>query len=162
MPLELTAPLFCSGVATYGALKHYGFIGGEKRTVGVVGIGGMGTIGIKIAVALGHQVVAISTNPAKEELAKKKGATHFVLSSNPESVAAQAGKCDIILNLLSIPHDLKTYIPLLAKSGILCQMGAVGAPHQFSQIPLMFNRFKIGGNLVGGLADHQECVNFCA
>ena len=70
MPLELTAPLFCSGVAAYGALKHYGFISGEKRTIGVVGIGGMGSIAIKIAAALGHEVIAISTNPAKEELAK--------------------------------------------------------------------------------------------
>lgn len=129
MPLERCAPIFCGGVGTYGALKYYGFVGGAKRTVGIVGIGGLGSIGIKIAAALGHEVVAISTNPAKEQLAKEKGANHFVLSSNPESVAAHAGKCDIILNLLSVPHDLKTYIPLLAKSGVLCQMGAVGAPH---------------------------------
>lgn len=80
MPLELAAPLFSSGVGTYGALKYYGFVGGEKRTVGIVGIGGMGTIGMKIAAALGHTVIAISTNPAKEEVAKSKGATHFVVS----------------------------------------------------------------------------------
>ena len=129
MPLEFAAPLFCSGVGAYSAFKYYGFIGGEKRTVGIVGIGGMGTIGIKIAAAVGHEVIAISTNPAKEELAKSKGASYFVVSSDPESVAKQAGKCDIILNMLSVPHDLKTYIPLLSKSGVLLQMGAVGAPH---------------------------------
>ena len=77
-------------------------------------------MGVKIAAALGHTVVAISTSANKEKIALEKGAHHFVVSSDPESIKTQAGKCDIILNLLSIPHDLKTYIPLLAKSGVLC------------------------------------------
>jgi uncharacterized zinc-type alcohol dehydrogenase-like protein len=89
-------------------------------------------MGIKLAAALGHTVVAISTSANKEKVAKEKGAHHFVVSSDPESVKALAGKCDIILNTVSVPHDLNVYLPLLAKSGTLVQLGGVGAPHSIS------------------------------
>ena len=119
MPLELSAPILCAGITMYSPLEHWGFVKGEKRTVGVVGIGGLGTMGVKIARALGHDVVAISTSVNKEAIARQKGATHFVVSKDPESMAKHAGLCDIILNTVSVNHDLNLYLPLLAKSGTL-------------------------------------------
>ena len=124
----------------YDPLRHWGFVGGAKRTVGIIGIGGLGTMGIKIAKALGHDVVAISTTPAKEAIAKEKGATHFVASKDPASIKACVGMCDIILNTVSASHDINLYVPLLAKQGVLVQMGAAMAPHSINQMPLMFQR----------------------
>jgi uncharacterized zinc-type alcohol dehydrogenase-like protein len=103
----------------YDPLKHWGATQGKKMTIGIVGVGGLGTMGIKLARALGHDVVAISTSAGKEALAKEKGATHFVVSTDPDSVKANAGLCDLILNTVSANHDLNTYMPLLAKSGTL-------------------------------------------
>merc|ERR1712167_423537 len=103
----------------YSPLNHWGCTKGGK-TVGIVGIGGLGTMGIKIAKALGNKVVAISTSPKKEEMAKEKGADVFVVSKDPESIKAAAGTCDVILNTVSAPHELMTYVPLLKKSsGVL-------------------------------------------
>ena len=119
MPLELSAPILCAGITMYSPLEHWGFTKGEKRTVGIVAIGGLGTIGIKIARALCHDVVAVSTTANKEAIARQKGATHFVVSKDPESMAKHAGLCDIILNTVSVNHDLNLYLPLLAKSGTL-------------------------------------------
>ena len=110
MPLELSAPILCAGITMYSPLEHWGFTKGGKKTVGIVGIGGLGTMGIKIARALGHDVVAISTSANKEEIAKQKGATHFVVSKDPESIAKCAGICDIILNTVSVNHDLNLYM----------------------------------------------------
>jgi uncharacterized zinc-type alcohol dehydrogenase-like protein len=119
MPLELSAPFLCAGVTMYSPLEHWGFTKEVKKTVGIIAIGGVGTMGIKIARALGHDVVAVSTSANKEAMAREKGATHFVVSKDPESIAKHAGMCDILLNTVSANHDLNLYLPLLAKSGIL-------------------------------------------
>ena len=86
-------------------------------------------MGIKIAKAMGHNVIAISTTAAKKELAESKGATGFVASQDPESIKALAGKCNIILNTVSANHDINVYMPLLAKGGVIVAIGAAGAPH---------------------------------
>jgi uncharacterized zinc-type alcohol dehydrogenase-like protein len=94
-------------------------------TIGIVGVGGLGTMGIKLAKALGHTVVAVSTSPLKEQLAKDKGADMFVVSSDVASVNKVGSVCDLILNTVSANHDLNTYLPLLAKNGTLVQLGLV-------------------------------------
>merc|ERR1711983_422045 len=106
-------------------------------TVGIVGIvGGLGTMGIKLAKALGNDVMAISSSPGKESMAKEKGADFFACSKDPESMKANAGKCDLILNTVSANHDINAYIPLLAKGGsTLVQLGGVVTPHSLSQLP---------------------------
>jgi uncharacterized zinc-type alcohol dehydrogenase-like protein len=119
LPLEKAAPILCAGVTMYDPLSHWGFANGVSRTVGIIGIGGLGTMGIKIAKAMGHTVIAISTTAAKKELAESKGATGFVASKDPESIKAQAGKCNIILNTVAANHDINTYMPLLAKGGVI-------------------------------------------
>ena len=102
----------------YDPLRHWGATQGKKMTIGVVGIGGLGTMGIKIAKALGHEVMAISTKPDKETIAREKGATLFCASTNAESVKANEGLCDLILNTAG-NHDINVYMPLLAKSGTI-------------------------------------------
>lgn len=119
-------------------------------------------MGIKIAKALGHTVIAVSTTAAKEQLAKDKGATHFVASKDPESIKAQAGKCNIIINTVAANHDINTYMPLLAKNGVIVQIGAAPAPHAINQIDLMMKRQSISGSLIGGIKNTQEILDFCA
>jgi uncharacterized zinc-type alcohol dehydrogenase-like protein len=162
LPVENAAPILCAGITMYDPLQNHGFTTGKSRTVGIVAIGGLGTMGIKIAKALGHTVVAISTTSAKEQLAKDKGATHFVASKDPESIKAMANSCHIILNTVAANHDINTYMPLLKKGGVIVQIGAAPAPHSISQIPLMFNRQSISGSLVGGIKNTQEILDFCA
>ena len=116
IPLENAAPILCAGITMYDPMRHWGATKGKKMTIGIIGVGGLGTMGVKLAKALGHDVVAISTSAGKESLAKEKGATHFVVSTDQESVKACAGKCDLILNTVSANHDLNVYMPLLAKS----------------------------------------------
>lgn len=162
LPLEKAAPILCAGITMYDPLRHWGATKGVKMTIGIIGIGGLGTMGIKLAKALGHDVVAISTSADKEQMAREKGATHFCVSTNPDSMNAHKGKCDLILNVVSANHDLNTYMPLLAKSGTLVQMGLAPAPHAIGQLGLMFNRQSIAGSLVGGMAATDECLELCA
>ena len=162
MDMPKTAPILCAGITMYDPLRHWGFTTTTGKTVGIIGVGGLGTMGIKLAKAMGHKVVAISTSSKKEALAKEKGATDFVVSTDPESIQKHAGSCDIILNTVSAEHDLNTYMPLVAKSGTLVQLGLVAKPHAVSQLPLMFGRKSIAGSLIGGIAPTQECVDFCA
>ena len=140
LPLDKAAPILCAGITMYDPLHHWGFCDGKPKVVGIVGVGGLGTMGIKIAKALGHEVIAISTSAAKESLAKEKGASAFVVSKDPESIKAQAGRCNIILNTVSANHDLNLYLPLLKKNGILVQLGATPAPHAINQLGLIMTR----------------------
>ena len=141
LPLDKSAPIMCAGITMYDPLRQHGAVdGGKKMTIGVIGIGGLGTMGIKIAKALGHDVVAISTSAHKEAMAKEKGATHFVASKDPESIKACAGKCNIILNTVSAAHDVMVYWPLLAKNGIFVAIGANLQPAQIPQLQLIRNR----------------------
>lgn len=162
MDLKNTAPLVCAGITMYSPLKYWGATGKEKMTVGIIGIGGLGTMGIKLAKALGNDVMAISTSFSKEAMAKEKGATMFACSKDPESMKANAGKCDLILNTVSADHDINTYLPLLAKGGsTIVQLGVVTKPHSVSQFPLMQGRISIAGSLTGGIQETQEVVDLC-
>jgi len=162
MDLAKTAPILCAGITMYSPLKYWGAASGEKKTVGIVGIGGLGTMGIKLAAALGNEVMAISSSTKKEALAKEKGATLFACSKDPESMKALAGKCDLILNTVSATHDINTYIPLLAKGGAtIVQLGGVTTPHNVLNFPLMMNRISIAGSLIGGIRETQEVIDLC-
>lgn len=159
--LAKTGPILCAGITMYSPLVHWGCKEGGK-TVGVVGIGGLGTMGVKLAKALGNKVVAISTSGKKEAMAREKGADEFVVSTDPESVKKHAMTCDVILNTVSAPHDVNTYLPLLKKNSTLVQLGGVMVPHQVNQFGLMFNRQQIAGSLIGGVRETQEVVDLCA
>lgn len=118
MDKEKTAPILCAGITMYSPLAYWDCLKGGK-TVGIVGIGGLGTMGIKLAKAMGNKVVAISTSNKKEAMAKEKGADAFVVSKDEDSVKANVATCDVILNTVSADHDLNSYMPLLKKQGTL-------------------------------------------
>lgn len=117
--MECAPPIMCAGITLYDPLRYWGACSGKKMTIGIIGIGGLGTMGIKLAKALGHEVIAISTSEAKKQLAFDKGAAHFVVSSNPDSIKEKAESCDLILNTVSVDHDLNVYLPLLAVEGVI-------------------------------------------
>ena len=114
MDLEKTAPIMCAGITMYSPLCKWGLKEGGK-TVGIIGIGGLGTMGIKLAKAMGNKVVAISTSDKKKDMAMEKGADVFIASKDPEQMKANAFTCDVILNTVSAKHDINVYMPLLQK-----------------------------------------------
>lgn len=161
MDLAKAPPLLCAGITMYDPLEYWGFTKKTGQCVGVVGIGGLGTMGLKIAKALGHTVVAISSSNKKEAISKEKGAHLYVNMSDPDSIKACEGKCNIILNTVSAEHDLNIYLPLLKKFGTLVQLGAVYGPHPVSQLHLMGTHQNITSSMIGGQKTHQDVVDFC-
>jgi len=159
-PLEKAGPIFCAGITMYSPLSHWGCLDGGKR-VGIVGIGGLGQMGVRLAKAMGNTVTAISTSPHKETVAREIGADNFVLSNKPESMAVAAKSLDLILNTVSADHDLAALIGLLARDGTIVQLGVVRKPHPISQM-IFFRRVNLSGSLIGGMRDTQDCINFCA
>ena len=151
LPLEKVGPILCAGITLYDPLRHYGATSGKKMNIGIVGIGGLGTMGIKIAAALGHNVSAISTNNSKEAMAKEKGATTFINSKDPESMASGKNSLDLILNTVSAPHQLSTLLPLLKMQGTIVQLGLITDPHLLNQLDLLPVRKTISGSLIDGI-----------
>ena len=121
MDITKASPILCAGVTLWDPMRHHGLTDPSKpkKVVGIVGIGGLGTMGVKLAAALGHKVVAISTSNKKEQLAKDKGATGFVVSTDPKSIEENKKTIDIILNTVSVDHDINTYMPLLRTNGTI-------------------------------------------
>ena len=119
--LDITkaSPILCAGITMYDPLKNWGATKGEKMTIGIIGVGGLGTMGIKLAKALGHEVVAISRSSNKEAMAREKGADRFVVSTDPESMAAAKDSCNLILNTIAVAHDVNPYLSLLSYSGTI-------------------------------------------
>merc|ERR1719184_694358 len=159
-PLDAAGPVFCAGITMYSPLCYWGCLAGGKR-VGIVGIGGLGQMGVRLAKAMGNTVTAISTSPHKEMVAREIGADNFVLSNKPESMAVAAKSLDLILNTVSADHDLTALIGLLARDGTIVQLGVVRKPHPISQM-IFFRRVNLSGSLIGGMRDTQDCINFCA
>ena len=143
----------------YSPLRHWNCLNGGKR-VGIVGIGGLGQMGIRLAKAMGNSVTAISTSPHKEQAAREIGADNFVISSNPDSMTTASKSLDLILNTVSADHDLTALIGLLARDGTIVQLGVVRKPHAINQL-IFFRRVNLSGSLVGGMKDTQDCLDFC-
>jgi len=162
IPLEVAGPLFCAAITVYDPLRYWGYTTGKPKKVGIVGIGGLGTMGIKIASALGHKVYAISTSSEKKAMAKTKGATGFIVSTKANHMTSHAGKMDIILNTVSADHQVSTYLPLLKSGGRIVQLGAVTSPHSVSQMELMMSNKSISGSMIGGIKSTEECLALCA
>jgi D-arabinose 1-dehydrogenase-like Zn-dependent alcohol dehydrogenase len=153
----------CAGITLYDPLQYWGATKpGVKMCIGIIGIGGLGTMGIKMAKAMGHRVVAISTSANKAALAKEKGADAFVVSTDPASMTAETNKMDLILNTISANHQLAHYIPLLRTNGTLVQLGLTTELHSISQTSLLFQRKSIAGSNIGGIKTTEACLDFCA
>jgi len=162
VPLDKAGPILCAGITMYDPLRHWGATEGKKMTIGIIGIGGLGTMGIKLSKALGHTVVAISSSPNKKDLATEKGADFFVVSKDPESMATCKGKCDLILNTVSAPHEVVSYLSLLNYNGTIVQLGIITDPHTLPQTPLMFRRNTVTGSHIGGIKATEELLELCA
>jgi uncharacterized zinc-type alcohol dehydrogenase-like protein len=159
--LAAVAPLLCAGITTYSPLKHWKTGPGKK--VGIVGLGGLGHMGVKIANAMGAHVVLFTTSPGKAADARRLGAAEVVVSRNPDEMAAHANSFDLIVNTVAAPHDLDPFIGLLKRDGTLTLVGAPATPHPSPGVfGLIFKRRTLAGSLIGGIAETQEMLDFCA
>ncbi len=159
--LAAVAPLLCAGITTYSPLRHWQVGPGHK--VGVVGIGGLGHMGIKLAHAMGAQVVAFTTSESKREAAKALGADAVVVSRNTEEMDAHTKSFDFILNTVAAPHDLDAFLTLLKRDGNLTLVGAPSSPHPSPEVfNLIMKRRSLSGSMIGGIPETQEMLDFCA
>lgn len=160
LPLERVAPLLCAGITTYSPLKRYKTKRGSK--VGVIGLGGLGHMAIKIAKAMGAEVTVFSTSPGKEADAKKLGAKNFIISKDPQNFTKVAGKLDLIIDTVSAEHDLSPYLASLKMDGTHVLLGVPPTPNQVSAFSLIAGRKRLTGSLIGGIKETQEMLDFCA
>ncbi|GHT91464.1 zinc-binding dehydrogenase [Betaproteobacteria bacterium] len=159
--LAAVAPLLCAGITTYSPLRHWQAGAGKK--VGVVGIGGLGHMGIKIAHAMGAHVVAFTTSPSKRDAAKALGADETVVSCNADEMAAHVKSFDFILNTVAAPHNLDAYMTLLKRDGTMCLVGMPASPHPSPEVfHLIGKRRALAGSMIGGIPETQEMLDFCA
>lgn len=159
LDLAGVAPLLCAGITTYSPLRHWGVTAGKK--VGVVGLGGLGHMGVKLARAFGAHVVVFTTSPGKQADALRLGAHEVVVSSDAGEMAKHAGSFDFILDTVSADHDINAYINLLGLDGNLTMVGAPEKPLPVSVFGLLFGRRSLSGSLIGGIAETQEMLDFC-
>jgi len=159
--LAAVAPLLCAGITTWSPLRHWQ--AGPGKTVGIVGIGGLGHMGIKLARALGAHVVAFTTSESKRRDAEALGAHEVVVSRDLDAMAARAKSLDLIINTVAAPHDLDAYLNLLKRDGTMVLVGAPATPHPSPQVfNLITKRRAIAGSMIGGIPETQEMLDFCA
>jgi len=158
--LAAVAPLLCAGITTYSPLKHWKVGPGQK--VGIVGLGGLGHMGVKIAAAMGAHVVVFTTSPDKREDALRLGAHDVVVSRDAAQMKAHRGSFDFILNTVAAPHDLDAFLVLLKRDGTMTLVGVPASPHPAPSVGnLVMRRRALAGSLIGGIAETQEMLDFC-
>ena len=160
LDLAATAPLLCAGITTYSPMKHWNVQPGQK--VGVIGLGGLGHMALKFAHAFGAHVTQFTTSPGKEEDARRLGADEVVLTRDPEALKALAGTFHFIIDTVSAPHDLNTYLNLLKRDGSMVLVGLPEDPAKVEAFPLAGKRRSLAGSNIGGIAETQEMLDFCA
>lgn len=154
------APLLCAGITTYSPLKHWNV--GSGTTVGVVGLGGLGHMAVKLATAMGAAVTVFTTSEGKAADARALGASRVVRSRKDAEMGAAAGSLDFIINTVATSHNLDPYVNALGRDGVMCLVGVPPTPHASpSVMPLVFGRKAIAGSLIGGLRETQEMLDFC-
>jgi len=160
LPLERIAPLMCAGITTYSPLHTWKVQKGQK--VGVVGLGGLGHMGVKIAASLGADVTVFSTSKSKAADAKRLGAQHFALSTDSAVMAPLNGHFDFVLNTVSAEHHLSDYLELLKPDGTLVLVGASPKPFSLQAFSLIMKRRRLAGSLIGGIRETQQMLDYCA
>ncbi len=159
LDLAATAPLLCAGITTYSPLKHWNVGPGQK--VGVVGLGGLGHMAVKIAKAMGAEVIVFTTSASKVEDAKRLGADDVVLSKDPQQMERYAGRLHFVLDAVSAQHDINAYLNLLRIDGKLVLVGAPEHPLPVAAFSLIPYRRTFAGSMIGGIAETQEMLDFC-
>lgn len=153
------APLLCAGITTYSPLMHWGVKPG--MIVGVIGLGGLGHMGVKLSHAMGAKTVMITSSENKAADAKRLGADAVLISSDAAAMQAMVNQFDFLLNTIPVAHDFNQYMPLLKVDGTMCIVGAIGPTGELNSGPLIFGRRSVAGSLVGGIKETQDMLDFC-
>ena len=160
LPLEGVAPLLCAGITTYSPLRRFKV--GPGQRVGVVGLGGLGHMAVKLASAMGAHVTVLSTSGAKEADARRLGADDFVVTKDPKNLAPLAATFDFIIDTVSAPHDLNLYLGLLKRHAAMVLVGAPPEPAAVASFSLIMKGRMLAGSLIGGIRETQEMLDYCA
>jgi len=160
LDLASAAPLLCAGITVYSPLKHWQ--AGPGKKVGILGIGGLGHLAIKIAKAMGAEVTVFTTSPSKVEDAKRLGADEAVLSSDAEQMSRYFRKLHLIIDTVSAKHDVNTYLNLLKPDGSVVLVGLPPEPIEVGAFNIVGGRHSFSGSNIGGIAETQEMLDFCA
>ncbi|MGO9388743.1 NAD(P)-dependent alcohol dehydrogenase [Rhodoblastus sp.] len=159
LDLKAVAPLLCAGITTYSPLRHWKV--GKGQNVGIVGLGGLGHMGVKLAKAMGARVTMITTSPEKGKDALRLGADEVLVSRDDEAMKKARGKFDFLLNTIPVGHDINPYLALLKLDGAMVLVGALTALDPVLGVNLIFGRKTVAGSLIGGMAETQEMLDFC-
>jgi uncharacterized zinc-type alcohol dehydrogenase-like protein len=159
-PLEAIAPLLCAGITTYSPLRHWKV--GKGTKVGIVGLGGLGHMGVKLAVSMGAEVTMLSHTASKAADAERLGAHKFVLTSDEEQAKSVANYFDFILDTVSAVHDYNFYLGMLATNGSMVCVGVPPPAPPIMAFNLIFQRRSLAGSLIGGIPETQEMLDYCA
>ena len=160
LPLDAAAPLLCAGITTYSPLRHWNTAPGKR--VAVVGLGGLGHMAVKLAKAMGAEVTVLSQSLKKMEDGLRLGASHYYATADPDTFTKLAGSFDLIVNTVSSNLDLGRYLGLLDVDGTMVELGAPEYPMSVPIMPLLGMRRHLSGSLIGGIAETQEMLDFCA
>ena len=160
LPLSGVAPLLCAGITTYSPLREWKV--GKGHKIGIVGLGGLGHMAVKLAASMGAEVTVLSTSESKRADAEKLGAHHFVVTSDPEQVKQITGSLDFILNTISAQHEYNFYLQLLKLDGTMILVGVPPEAPQLAAFNLIMKRRRIAGSLIGGIKETQEMLDYCA
>ena len=160
LELDVAAPLLCAGITTFSPLHHWG--AGPGKKVAVVGLGGLGHMGVKIAHAMGAEVTVLSQSLKKQEDGLKLGADHYYATSDESTFSDLAGTFDLIINTVSASIDISSYLQLLKLDGALVNVGAPAEPLPVNAFALIGGRRSFAGSMIGGIRETQEMLDFCA
>ena len=160
LDMARAAPLLCAGITSYSPLKNWNV--GPGSRVGVIGLGGLGHMGVKLAKGLGAEVTMITTSPAKGADAKALGADHVLISTDRDAMKAASRSFDFLLDTIPVPHELPPYLALLDRQGTLCLVGAIDMLPSFHSGLLLGGQKAVAGSGIGGIAETQEMLDFCA
>lgn len=160
MDISRAAPILCAGITTFSPLRTWNV--GKGSRVGVIGLGGLGHMAVKLAVAMGAEVTVISRSNSKEAQAKELGAKGILASTDEAAMTAAGASLDLIIDTVPAKHDINTYVPLLDVDGTLVIVGQIGPLEEPMTLPLVFGRRRVAGSLIGGIKETQEVLDFCA
>jgi uncharacterized zinc-type alcohol dehydrogenase-like protein len=160
IPLDAAAPLLCAGITVYSPLRHWN--AGPGKRIAIVGLGGLGHMGVKLGAAMGAEVTVLSQSLKKMEDGLRLGARHYYATSDPETFHELSGSFDLIVNTVSANLDLGQYLSLLRVDGTLVEVGLPEQPMMVTPMPLVGMRRNLSGSMIGGIAETQEMLDFCA
>lgn len=160
LDLQGAAPLLCAGITTWSPLKHWHI--GKGSHVAIVGLGGLGHMGLKLAKALGAEVTLFSRSPGKEQDARRLGADHIIISTDKNQMQSVNNTFDLIIDTVPYAHDINAYVPSLALNGTIVIVGLLGdLEPSLNTVPLIMGRKAVAGSVIGGIAETQEMLDFC-